>query len=385
MRGAFRLFCSSPPLPRSALADPAPLVSGDNIPPEVAALIAEIQAKPVYDHATWGIRLVDPATGEILIDQAGEKSMAPGSIMKVYSVATGLDTFGPDYRFHTPVYRTGDVTNGVLAGNLVLVASGDFSFGLRDQPDGTLAFNSLPEIDHNYADTGFPGADRSSRAATRSPRSTSSRPTSARPGITEIDGDVAIDDRLFDTYQRMERRADLADLGERERHRHHDDPDQSRRAGDDRLASEDGRDHGRRRGEDGARAMPTPITVETAGPACVKVSGEIAAGGPPILVISQIPDPASFARTAFIEALERAGVTVKAEAAGPNPTGILPDAAATRTRQGGGARLTTVLGVHQGRPQDQLQPRRRPVALPGRGEGRQPQLRRPASSRNSNS
>ena len=47
----------------SALADPAPLVSGDNIPPEVAALIAEIQAKPVYDHATWGIRLVDPATG----------------------------------------------------------------------------------------------------------------------------------------------------------------------------------------------------------------------------------------------------------------------------------------------------------------------------------
>ena len=187
----------------AALAEPAPQVSGQSIRDSVAALIAEIQAKPVYEHATWGIRLADPATGEILIDQAGEKSMAPGSIMKVYSVATGLDAYGPDYRFHTPVYRTGEVSNGKLSGNLVLVASGDFSFGLRDQPDGTLAFNSFPEIDHNYADTGFAGAaivKGSDPLAALDKLAADIR----KAGITEIDGDVAIDDRLFHCLQRME-------------------------------------------------------------------------------------------------------------------------------------------------------------------------------------
>ena len=108
----------------------------------------------------------------------------------------------------------------MLSGNLVLVASGDFSFGLRDQPDGTLAFNSFPEIDHNYADTGFAGAaivKGSDPLAALDQLAADVR----KAGITEIDGDVAIDDRLFDTLQRMERRADRADLGERERHRHH--------------------------------------------------------------------------------------------------------------------------------------------------------------------
>ena len=91
------------------------------------------------------------------------------------------------------------MSNGVLAGNLVLVASGDFSFGLRDQPDGTLAFNSFPEIDHNYADTGFPGAavvKGSDPLAALDKLAADIR----KAGITEIDGNVAIDDRLFDTY-----------------------------------------------------------------------------------------------------------------------------------------------------------------------------------------
>ena len=93
----------------------------------------------------------------MLIDQAGAKALVPASVMKIYSLATALDSYGADYRFRTPVYRLGEVKDGVLDGDLVLVASGDFSFGLREQPDGTLAFNSLPEVDHNSTYTGFPG------------------------------------------------------------------------------------------------------------------------------------------------------------------------------------------------------------------------------------
>ena len=67
-----------------------------------------------------------------------------------------------------------------------------------------------------------------------------------------------------------------------------------------------------------------PLVVETIRPGVVQVTGEIPVDSAPTLSIAQVPDPAAFARTAFIEALGRAGVTVAADATGPNPTDALP-------------------------------------------------------------
>jgi D-Ala-D-Ala carboxypeptidase 3 (S13) family len=78
-------------------------------------------------------------------------------------------------------------------GNLVLVASGDFSFGLRDQPDGTLAYNNFPVIDHNYADTGAPGPTllpNSHPLAALDELAAQVRAT----GIRRVRGNVVIDD-----------------------------------------------------------------------------------------------------------------------------------------------------------------------------------------------
>jgi D-alanyl-D-alanine carboxypeptidase/D-alanyl-D-alanine-endopeptidase (penicillin-binding protein 4) len=44
------------------------------------------------------------------------------------------------------------------------------------------------------------------------------------------------------------------------------------------------------------------------------------------LVTAEIKDPSAFARTALIEALQRAGVAVTAPSTGPNPASILPPA-----------------------------------------------------------
>ena len=151
------------------------------VPPTLGAVIAGVQGKTSYSHSSWGIRVADLQSGEVLIEQASDTAFVPGSIMKVYSTAAALDAYGPDFRFHTPVYRLGSVSEGTLRGNLVLVASGDFNFGLRDQPDGTLGFNNLPQLDHNYADTGFPGAHWS-RTATRSEVSIHSRSKYGRRG-----------------------------------------------------------------------------------------------------------------------------------------------------------------------------------------------------------
>jgi D-alanyl-D-alanine carboxypeptidase/D-alanyl-D-alanine-endopeptidase (penicillin-binding protein 4) len=56
----------------------------------------------------------------------------------------------------------------------------------------------------------------------------------------------------------------------------------------------------------------------------VVLSGTIAADAGPAVNTYDFQDPARYARTAFIEALRRAGVTVKANPISPNPEGRLP-------------------------------------------------------------
>lgn len=304
-------------------ADPAARVSGQ-MPTAVSAIIATIQAKPAYAHTTWGIRVSDLASGDILIDQAGGKSLTPGSIMKVYSASTALDAYGVDYRFRTPVYRAGRVVNGVLDGNLVLVASGDFSFGLRDQSDGTLAFNSFPEIDHNYADTGFPGT---ALVKGGNPLAALDRLAADvhKGGIREVSGDVVIDDRLFEGYDGWndgrispiwvnENVIDITTTATRPGARATIEwrPKTAAITVESEVVT--------------VAADPKPITVTTVRPGVIMVRGEIAAGSAPVLNIAQIADPAAFARTVFMEALQRAGVAVKARADGPNPSTLLPAA-----------------------------------------------------------
>src|SRR5208282_5268771 len=59
-------------------------------------------------------------------------------------------------------------------------------------------------------------------------------------------------------------------------------------------------------------------------PGKLVVTGQIAVGSAPTLVVHEVDDPSAFARTAFVEALQRAGVTVAAAATGSNPEGLLP-------------------------------------------------------------
>jgi D-alanyl-D-alanine carboxypeptidase/D-alanyl-D-alanine-endopeptidase (penicillin-binding protein 4) len=64
--------------------------------------------------------------------------------------------------------------------------------------------------------------------------------------------------------------------------------------------------------------------IHKAAPGDLVVSGQIAAGTAPTLVVHEVDDPAAFARSAFIEALQQEGVTVAAPPAGPNPATLLP-------------------------------------------------------------
>src|SRR2546430_16963983 len=105
-------------------------------------------SRPEFAHSTFGVEFYSLDSGKVLYQLNSDKLMVPGSTTKLLTEGTVLELLGGDYRFHTRVYRTGTMKkNGVLEGDIVVVASGDPNLSGRVQSDGTLAFENM---DHSY-------------------------------------------------------------------------------------------------------------------------------------------------------------------------------------------------------------------------------------------
>jgi len=116
----------------------------------VAAKIAEINARPEFVHATFGVAAYDLDAKKLVFGLNAEQLFTPGSTTKLLTMGTALALLGADYRFHTPVYRTGPIDRGVVKGDLVLVGAGDPDLSGRAIGD-TLGFS---DEDHSYAGRG---------------------------------------------------------------------------------------------------------------------------------------------------------------------------------------------------------------------------------------
>jgi PBP4 family serine-type D-alanyl-D-alanine carboxypeptidase len=107
-----------------------------------------VMAQPEFQHATFGVELYSLDSQAPLFSFNGDKLFTPGSTTKLLTEGTAFRVLGPDYCFHTAVYRTGEIDkHGTLKGDLILVASGDPNLSGRIQQDGTLAFK---DEDHSY-------------------------------------------------------------------------------------------------------------------------------------------------------------------------------------------------------------------------------------------
>jgi len=80
-----------------------------------------------------------PRTGYILIDANNGKQLAaknvdtafmPASTMKLVTMLSALDHLGPDHRFETSLYNTGNIKDSLLEGDLVLQGNGDVELDL---------------------------------------------------------------------------------------------------------------------------------------------------------------------------------------------------------------------------------------------------------------
>lgn len=281
-----------------------------------------------YAGATWGIRVVDVRTGALVSSLGPDSLFFTGSVRKLFSVAEALEALGPGHRFVTPIHRRGSVDrDGVLRGDLVLVASGDLTLGGRTTRQGKVAFTSF---DHTEANS------LGSAVLTRPDPLAGIRALAERvaaSGVRRVEGDVVVDDRLFRRFRVPNGNVlitpivvndNLVDVTIR-----------PTAAG--RPAKVDWRPKSA-----GLTVRSAVRTVPKGGRQAIRlttskdgrtgvVRGTIPVGyrpplpGVPSLVQTfTIADPSAYARTVLIEALRREGVAVEAPALGPNPAGRLP-------------------------------------------------------------
>jgi PBP4 family serine-type D-alanyl-D-alanine carboxypeptidase len=279
-------------------------------PGTLAGRVQRIVDRPEFRRAIFGIEFYSLDSSKPIYTLNAEKLFVPGSTTKLLTMGTALELMGADYRFHTRVYRTGNVDkSGTLHGSLVLVASGDPNLSARVRPDGTLAFENE---DHAY------DSDVHTRAVPGDPLLIIRRLAGqvAAHGIKRIDGRVLVDATLFKGGDR--------ELGT--------DVVMSPIVVNDNLV-----DlmigPGARVGAAGVIA-PAPVTsylrivndvttgapgsaaaieftddtADAAGLHTIRVTGTAPAGGPAILYAYRVPDPARFAEITFMEALRERGV-----------------------------------------------------------------------------
>ncbi|MEO6209756.1 MAG: D-alanyl-D-alanine carboxypeptidase/D-alanyl-D-alanine-endopeptidase [Gemmatimonadaceae bacterium] len=281
--------------------------------------IQRIVDRPEFRHAMFGIEFYSLDSGRVIYALNEEKLFTPGSTTKLLTEGTALELLGADYRFHTRVYRTGDVKpDGTLDGDLVLVASGDPDLSARVRSDGTLAFENE---DHSY------DGDPRTRAVPGDPLLIIRKLAAqvAQHGIKRITGRVRVDASLFASGDRelgtgvvispIVVNDNLIDLTI--------GPGASAQSpAVMRVSPSTAYAHFVNEVQTSAAGTTAQIrfgldTTDANDNRTVTVTGTTPAGQAPILYAYAVPDPARFAEVTFAEALREKGVVQAAVSAAP--------------------------------------------------------------------
>lgn len=148
---ALTFFPSARPLTAASASAPDPMLAATLQKLATEAWKADIDA---------GIMITDLDTGETLFEHNPDRAYNPASVTKVLTTAAALDALGPGYKFQTHLSRAGKLENGILKGDLVVRGDGDPSLTLERM----WRIASLVKV----------------------------------AGVSEITGDIVIDDSYFD-------------------------------------------------------------------------------------------------------------------------------------------------------------------------------------------
>ena len=126
-----------------------------------------LKTDPNFKNAVIAICAVDEK-GNTIAQWNSEMPLLTASTMKTISTGAGLHALGKDFKYKTQVAYTGQIKDGVLHGDVVIIGGGDPTLGSSD----TLAY-SIDSIFGVWAQ-GLKDA-----------------------GITRVEGNVVVDDSYF--------------------------------------------------------------------------------------------------------------------------------------------------------------------------------------------
>jgi PBP4 family serine-type D-alanyl-D-alanine carboxypeptidase len=261
------------------------------------AKLQQVISRPEYRHSRFGVELYSLDESRPLYRLNADQLFIPGSTTKLLTMGTALSVLGPDFRFHTKVYRSGS--------DLVLVAAGDPNLSNRIQPDGSLAFQN---VDHSYSAT--PG----SKVVPGDPLTVIrelAKQVAAR-GISHIEGRVLVDASLFPEGERELGTGvvissavvndNVIDLTFTPGAKQGDPATIT-------ISPETAYAHFINNIKTGPSASPFSLNMKT-DQHTVTLEGSLPPGSAPILRVYRVPEPSLFAATVFSEALKREGVHV---------------------------------------------------------------------------
>ncbi len=299
------------------------------IPPDIQEIFDDAR----YQDGIWGLRVVDVDTGKVIYNQNSDRQFLIGSVRKTFTIGLALEELGQNHMFRTPVHRQGPVdTDGVLNGDLILVADGDLTMGGRRNANGTMA---VTDFDHNEANA-LGNAELSKPNPLAGYIGLAQQVAAA--GITEITGDIIIDDRLFQPYffrgefdvRPIFVNDDVVDVI-----MNPTTPGEA--ASVDWRPISEAFDVESELVTSGVGTAET-VELEPEFPQCIGmadcvgvVSGDLPIDFVPSLTNAfpfiqtfRITEPQNYARTVFIEALMNEGVVINTNVVGPNPIQKLP-------------------------------------------------------------
>jgi len=111
--------------------------SAQDLAKRLKEAVKRFEADSQMKHAMLGFYVMENASKQVVIDNFGDKGLAPASCQKIFTSIAALDMLGPDYIYKTTLGVDGSITGGTLDGNLVLTGTGDPTLGSWRWPSTT--------------------------------------------------------------------------------------------------------------------------------------------------------------------------------------------------------------------------------------------------------
>lgn len=99
---------------------------------ELRTELDDIFNDPNFSNAFWGVSIQSLKTGETFYKLNSDKLFKPASLIKLFTSSNALLLLGSRYQYRTEFFIDGNISNGILNGNLFIIGSGDPTIMIED-------------------------------------------------------------------------------------------------------------------------------------------------------------------------------------------------------------------------------------------------------------